>query len=422
MTEINDSLTKTGENTNVTCDGSTHKLPPENHDGSGPVTDSGSESKTGAGTVQGAENRTQKRTFLPAANSLRFWLMPFACIACFGFQLPYGWMLATFSNVAPLCFFILCGFFNLPGFVSLAEWDGDKTAAAYQAEKRRTLRPVKRAIKMLFIMFLICFAVNVLYDLFNGNDLREFFEVLASRRVLFNFLVLCAWPFQMGDSIWFIQSLLYAYLILLLLSRTLLLTSRVFRYLLFFVCAAAAIYSGELAGLVKVHIFGYPYLPPNAITRALPYMLLGLKMKELREKLNQADERYRNRWKAICLVMIPFGLFLTWAEFTMLSRAQLLAITDHAVGLGITAFGVCGSVLLFAEEISRREMAYRQAYTVSNGRSFARQIYLINQPVAFMLLVPTGVVAPAFAAMVYMLGGVIVYLVCLGILVIADLA
>lgn len=122
--------------------------------------------------------------------------MPFVCVLCFGFPTRYGGNVSALCGFAPLCFFILSGFFALNG---------------KETERDRLRLGVIRSGVMFAIMFGVCLAANVLYYLLTGAKLAALFSALTSKRVLFNFFVLCAWPFPMGESIWFVQSLLYAY-------------------------------------------------------------------------------------------------------------------------------------------------------------------------------------------------------------------
>lgn len=326
--------------------------------------------------------------YLPAADGLKFWLMPFVCFVCFGFPTRYGGNISVLSGFAPLCFFILCGFFALTG-------EDD--------ERERLVNGIKRSAIMFGIMFAVCFGVNILYYLLTGAKVGALFSALFSKRMLFNFIVLCAWPFPMGESIWFIQSLLYAYIILYILNR---LGIMRFRWILFILCAALMLFSGELAGLVGFRFLGAPYLPPNVFTRALPYMLIGGFIRNKIDSLSAVKA-----W--VYLLMVPAGLALAYGEFEMLTRLGVLITTSHAIGLGLTAFGLCAWVLLFVDS---RPNFFRAA-----GRPYARRIYLWSQLVAFLLIVPLSFVLPAGAGFVRIMGGLAVYPVCLLLVGLIDM-
>ncbi len=332
-----------------------------------------------------AAEETEPLPYLPAADALKFWLMPFVCVLCFGFPTRYGGNVSALCGFAPLCFFILSGFFALNG---------------KETERDRLLLGVIRSGVMFAIMFGVCLAANILYYLLTGAKLAALFSALTSKRVLFNIFVLCAWPFSMGESIWFVQSLLYAYLILYCLNR---LGLRRLHLPLMIVCAVLMLLTGELAGVFGFRFLGAPYLPPNGLTRALPYMLLGGLM---REKMAVWSEK--KAW--VYLIMIPLGLALAYGEFTLLSLTGRFITTSHAVGLGLTAFGLCAWVLYYI-----RIDPYYSGFACVAGRPIARRIYLMSQLVAFLLIVPMSEFFPRGAVFVQELGGLIVYPVCLGL-------
>lgn len=322
------------------------------------------------------------RRYYESADALKFWLMPFVCIACFGFPTRFGGEIAALSGFAPLCFFILCGFFTLTG---------------EEDEQRRLKKGIRRCAYMFGLMFAVCFVLNVIACLINGVEFLPLFRALFSKRLVFNFLVLCAWPFPMGESLWFIQSLLYAYIGLYLLNH---LKLPFIRPVLLILCTVLMLVSGEFAGVAGFRFFGAPYLPPNVFTRALPYLLLGSMLRKHKETLRQ-----RKAW--VYLLMAPVGLALAAGEFTLLSHAGLLINTSHAIGLGLTAFGLCTWMLLYVE--------LRPNFFSYMGRPVARRVYLLSQPIALLLLLLVSALSQALTLFVQTLGGLIVYPLCLGL-------
>ena len=326
---------------------------------------------------------------IPAADGLKFWLMPFVCILCFGFPTRFGGNIAALSGFAPLCFFILCGFFAL---------------TEDEREQKKLKKRIIRAAITFLITLVLYGGVNIGYYLLTGTNAKALFAALFSRRSLFNFLVLCAWPFPMGQSIWFIQSLLYAYLILYVMN---LLKLQRFRGILLIVCVILMLLTGELAVVCRLSFFGAPYLPPNALTRALPYLLLGWLLRKNMDAL-----RERKAWHY--LLMVPLGLILAFGEFVLLARMGCLATTSHAIGLGLTAFGLCAWTLFFGPA--------EPGFFCLAGRSFARIIYVSCQLVAFLLIVPMSMVSPVIAGFVQYLGGLIVYPICFVLALVMDMA
>ena len=330
--------------------------------------------------------------YYPAADTLKFWLMPFVCVACFGFPSRYGSLVSALCGFAPLCFYILCGFFAFSGDA------GD--------ERLRFKRGAGRSGLMFLIMALVCFSVNAAFYLLRGVSVSELLGGLLRRRVVFNFVVLSAWPFQMGDSISFIQSLFYAYVLLFLASG--LFHSGKARLAVMLACFAVALLTGELAGLLPFRILGYACLPQNVVSCALPYLLLGGLLREKREAM---QERPAILW----VLMVPLGLALTCGEFWLLNALGLLVTTAQSVGLGVAAFGLCAFVLCECETVGQ-SLPYDEPPAISffavSGRYFARNIYLISQPVAFLLLVPASFFLPRLAYAVQTLGGLVIYAVC----------
>lgn len=332
--------------------------------------------------VDNTEKKANGLKYYQAVDALKFWLMPFVCFISFGFPFRYGYLVSTLSGFAPLCFFILSGFFALI--------DGDENS-------KRLERRIKRTGLMFLILFALCLSVNIIFYLISGADILAVLSALTRKRVLFNFFVLCAWPFPMGESIWFIQSLFYSYIILHILYR---LHLEALRWILLALCAVLMIFSGELAGVVGFNFLGAPYLPPNVFTRALPYVLIGGLMRKYMDVL-----KARKAWNY--LLMIPVGLLLAYCEFTLLSRTGLLVTTSHAIGLGLTAFGLCAWVIFYLD--------MSQSLLCAIGRPVARRIYLISQLIAFILLMLSFRISPNAVTFVRSFSGLLIYLVCLAL-------
>lgn len=171
-----------------------------------------------------------------------------------------------------------------------------------------------------------------------------------------------------------------------------------FNFVVLSICVLLMYGTGELAGLIRFRFLGYGYLPPNVLTRALPYVLLGGLMRARADRMGE-------RSPLLYLVLVPVGLGLAFLEFELLSRFGLLATTSHALGLGVTAYGLCAWVLLFSET--------EENFFAASGRFIARTVYALSQPAAFALVVPLSVLIPAAGGMIQTLGGLAVYPVCL---------
>ena len=129
---------------------------------------------------------------------LRLILMLFVCFWAFDCPEPTG-ILRTISGFAIPAFFVLSGYYVL---------DNNRLTRA-----EKTLRKIKRTALCFAFVFLFYLAINValifLYQL----------KFEFTKRILFEFVVLNLWPLPIGDNIWFIQAMLYAYIIIFILDK-----------------------------------------------------------------------------------------------------------------------------------------------------------------------------------------------------------
>ena len=315
------------------------------------------------------------------ANILKFFLMPFVCIASFGFPGPYGDLVGRLSLFAPIAFYILCGFLSAAG-----EKDDPET---YKRLMKRSAVQFAVIFGILIIMNGIFFGITGLY--------REAAAQLLTKRVLFNMIVLCTWPFPVGETIWFIQALLYARVILWFMNKYGLMKH--YKKILI-VTALLTVFFGEFAGIIRFNFHGYTYIPGNAITRALPYMLLGRFLYEKREALFS-----RPSWN-YCLAFFA-GTLAAIAELLVLSKTGCLVYTGHMIGYGIMAFSACCLFLKMKD--------VKINFFVIHGKRYSWLIYVLSQPAGHLLLIAAALIGPGAYMLIQILGGVIVYPVCLAI-------
>ncbi len=245
---------------------------------------------------------------------LRLILMAFVCFWNFGTPEPTGILFAV-SGFAIPCFYILSGYFTLPD---------DRIQCT-----EKTKRKIKRAFFCLLFMLVLYLSVNIL--IFGIRSL----SVSVTKRALFNFLVLNLWPLSIGSNIWFIQAMLLAYAVICLAAKLNLLRFYKAALILLFLFM---LLSGEFAGLIRFHMFGYNCIPGNWLTRALPYILLGKYLREKEERfLRTAAWKYAAIWAA--------GAGLSVAELIMLARTGFLVYEGHMAGYGIMAFAACALAL-----------------------------------------------------------------------------
>ena len=317
------------------------------------------------------------------ANSLKFWLMPFMCFVLYGFPFPQTMLssyITVFSRFAAPASFILCGFFVLP--------------TDREIRLQKLGRALRRSAGFFFSLFVVYLTVNIIY-----LQVRHVYwvpEVLRTR-ILFNFFVLNMWPFSAtGSSIWFIQSLFYAYAVLLIADKlNLLRFYKVFMAILF----AVMLLSGELAGVIGLESFtGYPFIPGGAVTRALPYLLLGMFIRE-----NAAT--FLKPGKLVYFLLIIAGFALAYGEVMFLGVTGYYVYSGHLLGLGLVAAALCCWALSLPRSID--------SFSAMHGRSYSKRIYAIAPLAAFTLMVIAGLFGDEGNFLIGNILGIAVYLLSL---------
>lgn len=325
----------------------------------------------------------EKDRFSRNVSLMKFFLMPFVFVALLGFPAPgiVGNYVNLLSHFAALAFFIFCGFFVLV------------------PDDAKRMRKLKRALKRSSIFFLILFAgyfaVNVFYLWLIGS--LKSLTAMWRLRAVFDFLVLNVWPLPMGSSIWFVQSLLYAYLIFFILEK---LELSKFYTPLLVVLLVFMLFSGEFAKLAGFPHFGYYYIPGGTLTKTLPFMLIGMLLRKNIAKLARIP-RY--------VYMITFfaGALCAIGEFLLLQRLGLLVYTHNAIGFAVMALSVC----CFA--ISKPEA--KESFLAEHGGHYARRMYVLCQPVFMLLWLFHLRFHPLVLSSFIRFGSVICFPICFGL-------
>ncbi|MBQ7436515.1 MAG: hypothetical protein IJV30_04235 [Oscillospiraceae bacterium] len=309
------------------------------------------------------------------ADRLKLLLMPAVCVLSFGLPGTVGSAVRDLCRAAPLAFYILCGFFVL----------------TEEEEERR--KKLQRAIRSTGIFFLVLtlfyLGLNALIFTLQGVD---WVGSVLRKRVLFNFVVLCVWPFQTGECLWFIQSLFYAWVLLRLLDLRGHLPVLILP--LFLVTTILMLFSGEFAGLIHLIVLGYTYIPANAVTRALPYLLLGALLRRRSERLFLTNPLI---WGGLLIL----GMILGLVEILLLSYTGKLVYVGHTIGYGVTAFALCCIALVHPEE--------ELGGMFRHARCLSRWIYAFHQPVGFFLPLLLSVFGEKVASVVLSFGGIAVF-------------
>ena len=290
---------------------------------------------------------------------LRLILMLFVCFWAFGCPEPSGIVTAISGFAAP-CFFILSGYYVL-----------DDTR---EERLLKTGRKIKRAILCFALMLVFYIAINV------GVCLLAHLTVNITKRVIFNFVVLNLWPLPVGDNIWFIQSMLYAYIILFFADKLKLMK---FYKIVLVLTFLFMLLTGEFANLIHFNVLGYPYIPGNWLTRALPYILLGKFLREKRESFLMI-----RKWKFILFFVLGAGLVIL--EMFILGRTGNLVYQGHMIGFGVMAVCACGFALSIPIENGNRIVHYDPA--------IAGFTYIFMNPLYYVQVIFLGAQHPDFVA------------------------
>ena len=321
------------------------------------------------------------KIYYDRADSLKFWLMPFVCFACFGLKGHIGSYIANLSRFAAITFFVLCGFFS-------AESDDVGSLNSVKTLRRTTLR--------FFYLFAILLVSNIIfYTLGVGTPFKRLISALLHKRVLFEFIVLCSWPFNMGKSLWFIQSLFYIRVLLWLMKKLQLLK---FYKLLMVIGFLAMLFTSELAGVVGFNFLGITYFPANWLTCALPNMMLGRYAYEKRAKLLAQPV-------SVYISGFVIGTAMAFTEFTLLNNHGYLYHMGNAVGFCVMALSLSCLFL--------RMPASTYTFFTAHGRSYSWTIYALSQPVALILVQLAAMASSRLLTAVQEWGGIVIYIACL---------
>lgn len=179
--------------------------------------------------------------------------IPFSSVEATGITIAFG-------KIAVPFFLVVCGYFL---------WRND--------EKDFMARLKKQAKKIL----LLTVAANVIYTaialvqaLTSGATLSQFAAATFTRTNLENFFIWNMSPF--GDHLWYLGSLLYAILMLMLLCKLKLAKKAMF--------IAPVLLGGYIALSWTMDPVNY-FMYRNALLCTLPYVLLGCMISRFREKL-----------------------------------------------------------------------------------------------------------------------------------------
>ena len=142
--------------------------------------------------------------------------------------------------------------------------------------------------------------------------------------------------------------------------------------------------TGEFAGAIRFSIFGYPYIPGNWLTRALPYILIGRLLREKKRSLMKAQF-----WKYIIAFVVGAGL--VFLEIMGLGVLGVLNYKGHLIGFGVMAVAVCGLAISLPIGKANRVIHFDSAisglmYIIMNPIYCLLVFFLGNQHLDFLTM------------------------------------
>ena len=296
----------------------------------------------------------------PSIERLRIILMFLMCINVFGVPTVYVKYVQAVCGFVPLAFFILSGYLVL-------------------RPSPNRLKRISRAIKRTAIAFGVTavsfFLLNFIYYRSQGVNI---FLAFTLKRYWFNLVALNVWQFEIGGIIWYLQSLLYAYIIIWFLEKFMLMKHD---WKISAALILLTVLTGEFAGVIKWSFHGYNYIPGNFFTRALPYVLLGGHVHRYKKKL----DGIKAKWYWLALFG---GAALTVGEMLFFSSIRRAGYYGHLIGMGVTAVA---AIMLAVRGKGGRKPGFEKKLGMS--RRYVNLVYYLCQPVSIglaMLLARIG--------------------------------
>ena len=299
---------------------------------------------------------------------LKFALIPFMFFVILGFPGKYGGYISTYSNFVAQAFFIMFGFFTLVP---------DETK-----RKEKLKKAFIGALILFLIMLVVYVLLNIVYLKYIDSFEFLYSKQLIRKRNLFNFIILNVWPLPIGNSIWFIESLVFAYAFFLISEKIKL--SR-FYFPILIILSLFMLATGEFAAFFGFPHFGYGYIPAGFITRAIPYMLIGMYLHKNVDKLAKFSAfKY--------LILFPVGLLMAFAEIELLRRLGKLIYAGHTIGFGLMAVSLCCFALAKPD--------VKDNFLSRHGRGYSTRMYVLCQPVSFLTWLVAAIINPAYTVYV----------------------
>lgn len=317
-----------------------------------------------------SENNNVEMVEFNCTGYLRLILMLFICFWAFGCPEPTGFV-RSLSGFAIPAFYILSGFYVLD--------------TKREERMAKTLRKIKRTALCFGVVFLFYVLLNV-----GLMFLTNTITITFSKRMIFEFVVMNLWPLPIGDNIWFIQAMLYAYIVIFVLDKLKLMK---FYRILLIILFVFMLLTGEFSGVIRFsNPLGYPYIPGNWLTRALPYILLGKLLRDKKKKLEETKF-----WKY--LIAFVVGGVLVILELLILVWTKTLRYEAHMIGFAIMAVAVCGLAISIPLGTANRVIHFDSA--------ISGLIYILMNPIYCAIVFFLSRSHPDFVSL---LGGIVAFI------------
>ena len=288
----------------------------------------------------------------PSIERLRIVLMLLMFFNLFGFPNLFGELLKTVFGFVSVAFFILSGYLVLRESEDRSE---------------RILRAIKRTATAFSVTAVVYLIINLIYYRLQGVSILP---ALAYKRFWFNLFVMNVWQFDIGGAIWYVQALLYAYIIIYFLDKWNLLR---FDGIISAVLILITVLTGELSGIIRWEVLGYQYLVGNFFTRALPYILLG-------SFISRKMSFFSRFKKSVLLFGIFAGVLMMLGEILVLDIFGVMGYYGHLIGMPVVAVSMC--LLAFGNDSVKPGFERK----LHMSREYVNIIYYLCQPVSVIVL------------------------------------
>ncbi len=294
-------------------------------------------------------NHRKPRYYHREIKKIRAVLLGFAMIYTFGLH-------PAVRDIDYIVFsFAVPAFFIISGYLVLRE---------SKNIENRILRAIKRTAVCFIILAVVYFALSV------AVEPKTTIAAVTSKTFWLDFIVLNVWSLPIGSTIWFVQAMLYAYILIYIIYKLNLLKFDIY---IAVICLAVTFICGDLASIIGFNLFGHTYLGGNFLTRALPYILIGCFMHR--------KNKYFAKLKITHYLLINFiGLALSFIEFFSLATFNKATYFGHTLGTPLTAVSVC----LFAFLFDRAKL--KSDYFKTLSRSEMMIPYFVCSPVYYFLV------------------------------------